>query len=200
MKVSISGLVLSCALLGLAACSTAPVVTEPEQPEQGQEPTPYDTRGSDVYTYQLEGSDSGSAGGSASSSAGYADPASGGNPTRGPVTGGPAASSAERTIYFEYDSAEIPAEARPVIEAHARFLIDNPAATVTLEGHADERGTREYNIALGERRADAVRRLMNAFGVVPTRIRVVSYGEERPAVLSHDEAGYARNRRVEIVY
>lgn len=86
------------------------------------------------------------------------------------------------------------------MEVQARYLIKNPAAATVLEGHADERGTREYNIALGERRANAVRQLMIAYGVSPQQIRTLSYGEERPAVDGHDESAYALNRRVEIVY
>lgn len=119
---------------------------------------------------------------------------------RGRVTGGPTAGIEERVVYFDFDSAEIHADSRDIVEANARYLLDNPSDTVVLEGHADERGTREYNIALGERRAESVRRLMVAYGVDPQQIRIVSYGEERPAVAGHDESSYSQNRRVEIVY
>ncbi|MFO1352352.1 MAG: OmpA family protein [Gammaproteobacteria bacterium] len=87
-----------------------------------------------------------------------------------------------------------------VIESNARYLASNPSLTATLEGHADERGTREYNIGLGDRRGEAVRRLMLAQGVSPRQLNVVSYGEERPAATGHDEASYGLNRRVEIAY
>lgn len=108
--------------------------------------------------------------------------------------------SADRIVYFDYDSSEIRAESRPVIEANARALTGNRRSVTQLEGHTDERGSREYNIALGERRANSVRQYMTALGVSPQQIRVVSYGEERPAAAGQDEQSYALNRRVEIVY
>ncbi|MBL8251527.1 MAG: peptidoglycan-associated lipoprotein Pal [Candidatus Competibacter sp.] len=108
--------------------------------------------------------------------------------------------SADRIVYFEYDSANIRAESRPVIAANARALTNNRRSVTQLEGHTDERGSREYNIALGERRANSVRQAMIAMGVSPQQIRVVSYGEERPAAAGQDEQSYALNRRVEIVY
>ncbi|HGX94284.1 MAG TPA: peptidoglycan-associated lipoprotein Pal [Candidatus Tenderia sp.] len=105
-----------------------------------------------------------------------------------------------QTIYFDFDRSDIKADARAVIEAHARYLADNPNVRVTLEGHTDERGTREYNLALGERRAVAVRQMMALLGVSSRQIDVVSYGEEKPAVLGHDESAWSKNRRVVIVY
>lgn len=107
---------------------------------------------------------------------------------------------ATRVVYFEFDSSDVSAADRATIEAHAAYLARNPSATVSLEGHADERGSREYNMALGEQRAEAVRRLMSLMGASDQQIRTVSYGEERPAVLGHDETSWAQNRRVEIVY
>lgn len=103
-------------------------------------------------------------------------------------------------VYFDYDSSEVHAEDRPVVEAHAGKLAGNHNLIVTLEGHADERGSREYNLALGERRAQAVKKQMLLLGVAADQIRTVSYGEERPADPGHDEAAYSKNRRVEIVY
>lgn len=105
-----------------------------------------------------------------------------------------------RIIYFEYDSSDIPPEYRGTIEAHAAFLSSNPDVNVTLEGHADERGSREYNLALGERRAEAVKRQLTLLGASPAQIITVSYGEERPAIEGHDEAAWSQNRRVEILY
>jgi len=104
------------------------------------------------------------------------------------------------TIYFEFDSSDVPDSAQPVIEAHARYLSQHAGASVTLEGHADERGSREYNIALGEKRAVAVRRLMSLLGATGPQIRTISYGEERPAQAGLDESVWRLNRRVEIVY
>ena len=112
----------------------------------------------------------------------------------------PAGMLAARTIYFEFDSSEVPASERATIEAHARYLSEHSGASMTLEGHADERGSREYNIALGEQRAGAVRQLMTLLGATTPQIRVVSYGEERPAAVGHDESAWRLNRRVEIIY
>lgn len=114
--------------------------------------------------------------------------------------GGPNASASGRVVYFDYDSAEVRADGRTIVEANARYLVANPSAATVLEGHSDERGSREYNIGLGERRAEAVRRQMAALGVASQQMRTVSYGEERAAVAGHDEASYAQNRRVEITY
>jgi peptidoglycan-associated lipoprotein len=114
--------------------------------------------------------------------------------------GAPDASPMQRVVYFDFDSAEIRPEGRTVVENNVRYLLSNPGLTTVLEGNTDERGTREYNVGLGERRADAVRRLMVALGVSPQQIRAVSYGEERPAVAGHEEASYSQNRRVEIAY
>ncbi len=103
-------------------------------------------------------------------------------------------------VYFDYDRAEIKPEYVPVIAAHAKFLNGGAGRKVRLEGHSDERGSREYNIGLGERRAQAVRRALMLQGVTDTQITTVSYGEERPAVAGSDETAYSRNRRVELVY
>ena len=105
-----------------------------------------------------------------------------------------------RIIYFEYDSSEIQSEYRSTVEAHAAYLSQNPDTSLTLEGHADERGSREYNLALGERRAQAVKRQMLILGASSNQIRLVSYGEERPQIDGHDEASWQQNRRVEIIY
>ena len=105
-----------------------------------------------------------------------------------------------RIIYFEYDSSEIQAQYRPTVEAHAAYLASNPNVRVTLEGHADERGSREYNLALGERRAESVKRQMTLLGASDSQIRLVSYGEERPAIDGHDDYAWSQNRRVEILY
>lgn len=107
---------------------------------------------------------------------------------------------AKRTIYFDFDKSDIKAEFRPIVEAHAQYLADHASASVTLEGHTDERGTREYNMALGERRANAVMQLMTLLGASGQQIRTVSYGEEQPVAMGHDEASWSRNRRVEIIY
>lgn len=101
-------------------------------------------------------------------------------------------------IYFDYDSSDV--RDLDIANAHAQYLADNPSAKVRLEGHADERGTREYNVALSERRALAVKELMMFRGVRPNQITIVAYGEERPVAFGHDEIAWQANRRVEIVY
>lgn len=107
---------------------------------------------------------------------------------------------ATRTVYFDYDSSDALPEYRATVDAHAAFLAANPNVTMSLEGHADERGSREYNLALGERRAQSVKRQMVLLGASAQQIRTTSYGEERPAVEGHDEASWSKNRRVELIY
>lgn len=133
----------------------------------------------------------------------------GGASASGAMTGGAFAGSAlddpssplsKRVIYFEFDSAEIRAEYRDLITAHAQYLAQNPGMSVVLEGHADERGSREYNLALGERRAKSVERLMAVQGVGGQQLQVVSFGEERPAAMGHDDSAWNLNRRVELIY
>jgi peptidoglycan-associated lipoprotein len=107
---------------------------------------------------------------------------------------------AKKRVYFELDSSSLDPENRAIVEAHAAYLSSNPDIRVALEGHADERGTREYNLALGERRANGVSDLMQALGVGADRITSISYGEEKPVALGHNESAWRLNRRVEILY
>ena len=103
-------------------------------------------------------------------------------------------------IYFDFDRSEIRTEFNEMLAAHGGYLAGNPTARVRLEGHADETGSREYNIGLGERRAQAVRQILMLQGASATQLETVSYGEERPAALGSDEESYGLNRRVELVY
>lgn len=105
-----------------------------------------------------------------------------------------------RVIYFEYNSSALTLESEAVVQAHAQYLTSAPNVNVILEGHADERGTREYNLALGEDRAQEVGNLLEVLGVNGSRIQLISYGEERPVALGNDESAWALNRRVEILY
>ena len=107
---------------------------------------------------------------------------------------------AKRRVYFAFDSSAVDSENRAIVEAHAAYLAANKGIKVVLEGHTDERGTREYNLALGERRAQAVERMVKALGVSADRIKNVSYGEEKALAMDHTEAAWALNRRVEIIY
>jgi peptidoglycan-associated lipoprotein len=106
----------------------------------------------------------------------------------------------KRSIYFEFDSFVVEDKYKAQIEAHSRYLSGNRSAKVTLQGHTDERGSREYNIALGQKRADAVKRAMTLMGVQDVVIETISYGKEKPKREGHDEAAWAENRRVDIVY
>jgi len=116
------------------------------------------------------------------------------------MSGGDGDPLSKRVVYFEYDSSLLSPEGQEIAEAHANYLLSNPGVSLVLEGHADERGTREYNLALGEDRAKSVGQFMQAMGVQSGRIRTVSYGEERPVALGHDESAWSLNRRVEILY
>lgn len=112
----------------------------------------------------------------------------------------PSSPLSQRIVYFDLDSSEVRAEDRATVTAHGQYLANNPNASTTLEGHADERGSREYNLALGERRANAVRQLLLAEGAAVQQIQTVSYGEEKPADPEHNEEAWSLNRRVELVY
>ena len=174
MGPALSAMLLAAALT-MAACSSKP----PVHPEAGA------------------GSGASAEGAAGAGAAGAGVNASGAEEeTAGPQAG----LLAIRLVYFDFDSAEIKGQGVEVVAAHAKYLVANPATRVRLEGHTDERGSREYNIGLGERRAQSVRRAMLLQGAADAQISTVSYGEERPAAPGHDEAAWAKNRRVEIVY
>jgi len=107
---------------------------------------------------------------------------------------------AKRVFYFDLNSSELSQEDRDALAYHARFLNSFPNVSVVIEGHADERGSREYNLALGERRAKAIERILNLEGVPKEQIQVISFGEERPVAMGHDEESWRLNRRVELLY
>jgi peptidoglycan-associated lipoprotein len=106
----------------------------------------------------------------------------------------------ERVIYFDYDQSELRTEFLDIVAKHGRFLAQNPAGRVRLEGHTDERGTREYNIALGEARAKTIARMLQLQGVDEAQSRTVSYGEELPVDEAHNNDAWAKNRRVNVIY
>jgi len=168
--------VLLMACLGLTACAS-------KHPKNTAPPA-----GSEVGA----GSQANGAGANGASAAGQ----NGDDETAGPQAG----LLAKRVIYFDFDSSEIKGEGTDIVGSHAKYLANNPTARVRLEGHTDDRGSREYNIGLGERRAQSVRRALLLQGATETQLSTVSYGAERPAVAGHDEAAWAKNRRVEIVY
>lgn len=106
----------------------------------------------------------------------------------------------KRSIYYDFDKSAIKEEFKPTIQAHAAYLKDHGGARVTIEGNCDERGSREYNLALGQRRADSVKTVMKLLGVKEGQVDTVSWGKEKPKAQGHDEAAWAENRRSDIVY
>ena len=155
----------------LVGCSGSPSVPDPE---------PTDT------TYGDSGASTGSMGDGGMGDGEFMD-----DPTAGEL---------QMIIYFDFDSSEVRAQDRDVVSRHAMQLGDNSRVSVRLEGHADERGSREYNIGLGERRSQAVRQMLMIQGASASQISTVSFGEERPSSFGSTEADYAQNRRVEIKY
>ena len=121
-----------------------------------------------------------------------------------PVTGNPLKDPnnvlSKRSVYFEYDSNAVKDEYRNMLQAHARYLGDNRNTNIRIEGNCDERGSREYNLALGQRRAESVKKVMTVLGVSDGRIETVSFGEEKPVATGHDEQAWSQNRRADIKY
>jgi peptidoglycan-associated lipoprotein len=107
---------------------------------------------------------------------------------------------AERSIFYDYDSYDVKDQYKPLVEAHARFLRDNPGRKMLIQGNTDERGSREYNVGLGQKRSDGVKRMMLLLGAREDQIESVSLGEEKPRSEGHDEAAWSQNRRSDIVY
>ena len=107
---------------------------------------------------------------------------------------------AKRSVYFDYDSFIVKDEFKPVVEAHAKYLASNKGRKVIIQGNTDERGGREYNLALGQKRAEAVRKSLSVLGVSDAQIEAVSFGKEKPKANGSDEAAWAENRRADIVY
>lgn len=107
---------------------------------------------------------------------------------------------AKRSVYFDYDSYVVKEEFMPLVQAHAKYLVANSSRKILVQGNTDERGGREYNVALGQKRAEAVRKAMSLLGVAETQIEAVSLGEEKPKATGSDETSWAENRRSDIVY
>jgi peptidoglycan-associated lipoprotein len=167
------------AIAVLAAGCSSPVKLEEKTdvPVESRTPTPVGGAGA------ATGAGQGTAGASQVTSV---------NVDKGPAT------TAARIVYFDFDSFAIKDEFRPLIEAHAKRLTANRTQRTTIEGHTDERGGREYNLALGQKRAEAVLRSLTLLGVAETQLEAVSFGKERPAVQGSDEAAWAKNRRAEL--
>ena len=171
----ISMVLVIAAAFALAGCGSKPA--KPDAGAASEQTTGADTSGADT------------------SGAGVGDTGEG-TEVPGPQEG----LLAKRIVYFDLDSSEIRGEGTEVIAAHARHLASTQGLRVRLEGHTDERGSREYNIGLGERRAQAVRRALMLQGATDSQLSTVSYGEERPAAAGSDDSAWTQNRRVEIVY
>jgi len=168
--------------LFISGCASTPEVETAEEPQVTEEP---DTSAEDSEAMGAEVETEG---------------VSGAGDFQGDPLDDPNSLLAKRIVYFEFDSAVVSDEFSATVEAHAAYLADHPQARLTLEGHTDERGTREYNLGLGERRAQAVKQFLALMGGSSRQIQTVSYGEERPAVDGHSESAWQRNRRVELVY
>ena len=171
-------LLIATSALLLAGCPKKPT-TVPEAPATA---APHDSGAAGAGT-----------GGQVGEASNLPDAGAGGSATSGPA-------GVATVIYFDFDSSTVRPEYASVISAQAKHVATFGAARVRLEGHTDERGSREYNIALGERRAQAVRRALMLQGAGDPQLTTVSYGEERPAVEGSEEAAYEKNRRVEIIY
>ena len=166
----------------LAGCSTTPS-TEAPVDDKSAAGTPGAGAGGAQTGSASGGGVTGSATGSAS------------NPLRDPNN-----ILSKRSVYFDYDSFVVKDEYRALVEAHARYLQQNRSARTIVQGNTDERGSREYNIALAQKRADSVKRMMTLLGAGEAQIETVSFGKEKPRSEGHDEGAWAQNRRVEIIY
>jgi peptidoglycan-associated lipoprotein len=173
----------------LAGCSSQP--TQPTAPIDDKSAAGSGSAGAGGAS--TSGSGSGGVAGSTVTPGGSTSSVS--NPLRDPNN-----ILSKRSVYFDFDSVAVRDEFRPLVEAHARYLSNNRGARATIQGNTDERGSREYNIALGQRRADAVKRMMTLVGAQDNQIETVSFGKEKPRNSGHDEAAWAENRRSDILY
>lgn len=176
----------------IAAVFLAGCASQETQPE-----APIDDKG--AATASADGATTAGVGGTgvggAAGTGGVAGAGAAGSPLRDPNN-----ILSKRTVYFDFDSFVIKDEFRPLVEAHARYLVANRGTRMIIQGNTDERGSREYNIALGQKRADAVKRVMTLLGAQEAQIESVSFGKEKPKNLGHDESAWAENRRADIVY
>lgn len=175
-------------LTGLVACAS----TE-EFPDEGQQAGQGEAVGEGAQTGGAQGSGQAAEGAEAGAAAGA-------ETYEGEALDDPQSPLSQRVFYFEFDSSELSDQALETLKAHGEYLATHPERTVIIEGHTDERGSREYNLALGERRAESVARVLKLNGAAEDQIETVSYGEEKPAAMGHDEQAWAENRRAELIY
>ena len=171
--------------LTLVGCSSTPT-NEGSAPVEDRSGTAGTPGGGASTSGTGTGGVSGQAGGTTSAR---------GNPLRDPSS-----PLSKRSVYFDFDSFNVKDEYKPTIEAHGRYLQQNRSARMTVQGNTDERGSREYNIALGQKRADAVKRMLTLLGAQESQVESVSFGKEKPRAQGHDESSYAENRRDDILY
>ena len=176
MRVILTFLSLAAAALVLAACETTP--TTSEQKPAATPPSATTEEKPAVSTVDVT-----------------KPAASGINPLKDPNN-----ILSKRSVYFDFDKFDVKPEYRPVVEAHAKYLKDNPGAKMLIQGNADERGSREYNVGLGQRRSDAVKNMLKLLGVRDAQIEAVSLGEEKPSCVEHGEDCWAKNRRDDMLY
>ena len=173
--------------LFIAGCATEP--SQPEAPIDDRSATPGATSRPGAST----------AGAGTGGVTGSPGPGTGTAAARDPLRD-PGSVLSKRSVFFDFDSFAVKDEFKPLVEAHARYLAGNRQARSTIQGNTDERGSREYNIALGQRRADAIKRMMTLLGAQDGQIETVSFGKEKPRNPGHDEAAWAQNRRGDILY
>lgn len=177
-------LMMSVALVSLlAACSSKPVKEEPKAAVEDKSPAATQTAPQAATT----------------DSSATTAPAATSDVAVNPLTD-PNNILSKRNVFFDFDKDEVKAEYRPLVEAHAKYLVANPNAKVFVQGNADDRGSREYNLALGQRRAAAVKKVMNLNGASDKQIETVSYGEEKPRCSEQTESCWSQNRRADFVY
>ena len=179
-RVTVISALASCAMI-LAACATSPGSEQGGAPVEGAQPG---GKPSGVETTPVAPVQGGGAVGE-SPFAALKDPNS-------PLS--------KRSVYFDYDKFDIKEQYRSLVEAHAKFLRDNPTAKMLIQGNADERGSREYNVGLGQRRSDSLKKMLTLLGAREDQIESVSLGEEKPACSEHDEECWAKNRRDDMLY
>ncbi len=178
------------AAAGLGGCASGVSLAQ-KAPVQASRATPVGQLGA--------GAGANSQGAAQSSVAAVQTPAAGGAGGAGGGAGGPTA-DVGRSVYFAFDSYTVDPRYQPTLQGNAQYLDNHPAAHVQLQGNTDARGSREYNLALGQKRADAVRKSLELLGVRPTQMEAISYGKEKPKALGNTPQDYAENRRVDIVY
>ena len=176
----------------LAACETA---SQTASDSSGDSSSTTTTASSDASSSSSSSSSSSGDGSSSSSASDSSSASAGAGSSTSTRTPGEKLTAIGNTVYFAFDSAALDPRAQQTLSRQAAFLKVNPSIKITIEGHCDERGTREYNLALGERRASASRDFLLAQGIDAARVRIVSYGKERPVVEGSNEAAWAKNRR-----